>query len=171
MVISSHFILEERHMISKSIRCSSLMNLTYSLVNDHLLFLGTPNYQLIVDRIFFCILQLLLWVIHINTFLHCFHMWNCGDVPILCPKNVMHTQHIFHHMDRNSANCDDGCILAFKGMPFRNFFQKYCLIQSVFQLEVVKSCSNFIFIDQIRPLFCGIDGYNYQSNRGIVDII
>jgi hypothetical protein len=79
----------------------------------------------IADGIFFYILQLLPWVVHVNAFLHCFHMWNCVNVSILCPKTVMHTQHIFHHMDCNSANCDDGCILALQGVPSRNFFLKY----------------------------------------------
>ena len=119
---------------------------------------GTWNYQLIFWYNLLLYLQLLHRVIHVNTFLHCFHMWNCGDVPILCSKSIMHTQHIFHHMDCDSADCDDGHILAFKGMPLMNFFQKYSLTFSMFQLEVSKSCSEFMFLAQKRSLFCGING-------------
>lgn len=97
----------------------------------------------IADSIFFYILQLLHWVIPVNNFLRCFHMWNCVNVPLLCQKIALPTQHFFHNMDCNSANRNDGHFVAFKGMPV--LYLKHEFTCPEFQLEVVKSYSDIKF--------------------------
>jgi hypothetical protein len=152
MVMPIPFILAERQDFQKHIQYFDEFDILMSRIVILFFFWGGGWWWWgaleivieIADSIFY-ILQLLPWVIHVNAFLHCFHLWDCVNVPILCPKTVMHTQHIFHHMDCNSANCHDDCILALKGTPFRNFFQKYLLTFPVFQLEVVKSISDIKF--------------------------
>lgn len=68
-------------------------------------------------NVFLCYLQQLFhWAIHVNGILHCFCMWNRGDVRVLCLKDDMHSQHILHHLDWSSAYSDDGHIIAFQGM-------------------------------------------------------
>ncbi|RVW13575.1 hypothetical protein CK203_091939 [Vitis vinifera] len=41
------------------------------------------------------VLRLLPGVIHVNTFLYCFYVWNRVDVLPVCPKNLLQSQHIF----------------------------------------------------------------------------
>ena len=72
----------------------------YFLMNHYLLFLQ----------------QLLHCISYLNSFLRCFHLWNCVLVLFLCPKTSMFSQHILHYMDCHSAHSDDVYVLAFKGM-------------------------------------------------------
>lgn len=41
-------------------------------------------------------------------------MWNWSDVLAILPQNLVHSEHILHHMDCNFACSNDGCFVTFK---------------------------------------------------------
>lgn len=79
---------------------SLIWSMLYSPMMSHLCFV------IILQK------QLFGWIIHVDSVLHFFCLWDSCNVHALCLQIIVHAEHILHLLDRASACCNDGYILA-----------------------------------------------------------